>query len=117
MDERLIAGPRVFDDIRAILESARIVGGSTATRLEAPLFTRIGHALATLPKAWITGYDHGVAFCRRVDFNSLPLDVRRAVDQQVLLHGLRYMGRKTKRVLTRLPTAGVIEKYVEQPRG
>jgi hypothetical protein len=113
VDASLTAAPRVFRLIRDVLESPRIVGGSTSTTVVVPVHTSLLHNLRSLPKAWILGLDRGVTFCRRVDFDALPIEVQRA-DQEGFLRGLRALGKATKRVLTRLPTDGVL-KQIRRP--
>ncbi|HEX7151494.1 MAG TPA: hypothetical protein VF618_08410 [Thermoanaerobaculia bacterium] len=108
LDATLTAAPRVFRMIRDVLESPRIVGGSTTVVFTGPIGARIRH-LVQRPKAWITAVDCGVAFCRRVDFEALT-KTEQAADQDDFLRGLRRLGKESRRVLTRLTTDGVTER-------
>lgn len=97
LDRGLTAAPRIFLRIAEVLESPRIVGGSTSAVPVAPLAVLEG---------WITGRDRGVAFCCREDFEELPADALEG-DQAQFLEALRARGRRSKRVLTRLVTDAV----------
>jgi hypothetical protein len=109
IDERLIAMPSVFKSIVEILESPRIVGGSTTCEAYGSKFKQVIAAVVRLPVAWITGYDRGLVFCRASDFWQLSAEHRCAIDQKELLRALRELGRRTRRLLTRLPVAEVLE--------
>jgi hypothetical protein len=97
LDRGLTAAPRIFLRIAEVLESPRIVGGSTSAVPVAPL---------AVLKGWITGRDRGVVFCCREDFVELPADVLEG-DQDQFLEALRARGKQSKRVLTRLITDAV----------
>lgn len=109
VDHGLTPAPRVFQVINEVLESPRIVGGSTSAIPEWPIVRRFLHAILEVPKAWVTARDRGVTFCRRQDFAELPVDAR-AGDQNEFLRGLDDLAKRTKRVLTRLPTDAVTEQ-------
>jgi hypothetical protein len=109
VDRGLTAAPRVFREIAAVIESPRVVGGSTSAVPEAPLLTRFGLALLAIPKAWISVHDRGVVFCRRADFFELPIEAQHG-GQDRLLDALREYGSHSKRVLTRVVTDGVTER-------
>jgi len=95
MQDGLAALPHVFEEIRSVLESPRIIGGSTTAWPDKGFLARI-RAIFYLPYAWITGFDRGIVFCRVQDFERIP-------DGIPLLSGLRSLGRKSRRVITRIP--------------
>ena len=109
VDHRLTAATRIFRLIDEILESPRIVGGSTSAVPEAPLGEQIFLVISDKTKAWVTGLDRGVTFCHRQDYYALSETVQRA-DQPEFLRGLRAHGKATKRILTRLVTDAVTEQ-------
>ena len=109
VDESLTVAPRALRMIREVLESPRIVGGSTSATLDATVTTRLHRAVVTLLKAWLTALDRGVVFCRRVDFEALS-DAATAGSQDEFLLALRALGRESRRVLTRLTTDGVTQR-------
>jgi hypothetical protein len=106
--DSLLVYPRVLVEIASVMESPRIVGGSTSLRSSGPLLPRILIALLAVPYAWLTGYDRGLIFCGREDFLVLPPATRQSSDSFVVLRALRVLGHATRRVLTRLPVDGVI---------
>ena len=93
-----------FDAIERALASDRIVGGATGCTLERwSLGLAVTYALF-LPVVWLTGFDTGVVFCRRRDFEATggyDESLRVAEDVAFLL-ALRRVGRKQGQRLTRL---------------
>jgi glycosyltransferase involved in cell wall biosynthesis len=96
--------PKTFDAIELALASSRIVGGATGVSLDrwSPgLFVTFA---IFLPFVWLTGFDSGVVFCSRADFEATggyDESLRVAEDVGFLL-ALRRLGRKQGKRLTRL---------------
>lgn len=96
--------PRTFDAIEEALGRARVVGGATGVTLE-----RWSLALALtyglfLPLVWATGFDTGVVFCRRRDFEAVGGydESRLFAEDVVFLAALARHGRRDRRRLVRL---------------
>ncbi len=96
--------PGTFDAIERALASDRIVGGSTGCTLERWSLGLAVTFAVFLPVVWLTGFDTGVVFCRRRDFEATggyDESLRVAEDVRFLLE-LRRVGRKQGKRLTRL---------------
>lgn len=97
--------PGTFDAIEKALESPRIVGGATGCTLERwSLGLCATYVILVVPFVWGTGFDTGVVFCRRQDFEATGgYDERLRVAEDVkFLMALRRVGRRQGKRLTRL---------------
>jgi len=101
---------RTFDAVEDALSDPRVVGGASGVTLE-----RWSPGLAVtfglfLPFLWLTGFDTGVVFCRRDDFERIGgYDEQRLFAEDVaFLVALRRHGRRTGRRLARLRGAKTI---------
>jgi len=96
--------PGTFDAIETSLTSDRIAGGSTGCTLDRWSFGLAVTYAVFLPVVWVTGFDTGVVFCRRADFESsggYDESLRVAEDVNFLL-ALRRLGKQQGKRLTRL---------------
>ena len=96
--------PGTFDAIERALASDRIVGGATGCTLERWSLGLAVTFAVLVPVVWLTGFDTGVVFCRRRDFEATggyDETLRVAEDVRFLL-ALRQLGRRQGRRLTRL---------------
>jgi glycosyltransferase involved in cell wall biosynthesis len=96
--------PDTFNAIETALADPRIVGGASRVTMER-WSLGIAYAYASLvPLAWATGFDTGVVFCRRADFESIGgYDENRHFAEDVdFLVKLRRLGRTRAARLTRL---------------
>jgi glycosyltransferase involved in cell wall biosynthesis len=96
--------PGTFDAIDRAMASDRIVGGATGCTLDRWSLGIASTFAAFLPIVWLTGFDTGVVFCRRSDFDAIggyDESLRVAEDVAFLL-ALRRLGRKRGQRLTRL---------------
>ncbi len=97
--------PGTFDAIERALASDRIVGGSTGCTLERwSLGLSVTFVALVIPFVWLTGFDTGVVFCRRRDFEKTGgYEERLRIAEDVrFLFELRRVGRKQGKRLTRL---------------
>ncbi len=63
--------PETFNAIDAAIASDRVVGGATGVRLDRmSLGIACTHVLL-IPMVWVTGFDTGVVFLRRADFEAI----------------------------------------------
>ena len=102
--------PGTFDAIERALASPRIVGGSTGCTLDRWSLGLLVTYAVFLPVVWLTRFDTGVVFCRRLDFDATggyDESLRVAEDVGFLL-ALRRVGRKQGRRLTRLRHAKAV---------
>ena len=96
--------PNTFNAIEASLGDPRIAGGATGVTMER-WSVGIAYAYASLvPLAWATGFDTGVVFCRRADFQSIGGydEARHFAEDVDFLVKLRRLGRPRRARLTRL---------------
>ncbi len=96
--------PDTFDAIERALASNRIVGGATGCTLERWSLGLAVTFAVLVPVVWLTGFDVGVVFCRRRDFEATggyDESLRVAEDVRFLLE-LRRVGRRQGKRLTRL---------------
>jgi glycosyltransferase involved in cell wall biosynthesis len=99
--------PRTFDEIDAALLSGRVVGGATGVTMERwSVGVAVTFALL-VPFVWLTGFDTGVVFCRREDFETIGgYDERLRLAEDVkFLFELRRLGRKRGERLARVTSA------------
>lgn len=103
--------PGTFDAIESALASDRFVGGATGCTLERwSLGLAVTYVFLVVPFVWLTGFDTGVVFCRRRDFEATGgYDERLRVAEDVrFLLELRRVGRAQKKRLTRLTEAKAV---------
>lgn len=104
VDADMQVHPDTFNAIETALADSRIVGGASRVTMER-WSPGIAYAYASLvPLAWATGFDSGVVFCRRADFESIggyDEDRHFAEDVDFLVR-LRRLGRTRGARLTRL---------------
>jgi len=104
VDADMQVHPDTFNAIETALADSRIVGGASRITMER-WSLGITYAYASLvPLAWATGFDTGVVFCRRADFQSIGgYDENRHFAEDVdFLVRLRRIGRTRGARLTRL---------------
>ena len=97
--------PGTFDAVEQALASDRIVGGATGITLERwSLGLRVTYVALVVPFVWLTGFDTGVVFCRRRDFEATGgYDERLRVAEDIrFLIALRQVGRSQGMRLSRL---------------
>jgi glycosyltransferase involved in cell wall biosynthesis len=104
IDADSIVHPDTFLAIAAAMGDPRNVGGATGVTMER---WSLGIALSfamMLPLVWLTGFDTGVVFWRRADFETLGgYDEQRMVAEDVdFLWRLRRLGRTRDQRLVRL---------------
>ena len=102
--------PRTFAEIDRALATGRVVGGATGVTLErwSP-----GIAVAYLmmvPIVLVTGFDTGVVFCRRQDFETIGgYDESRLIAEDVMfLLAMRRLGKSRGQRLARVTSAKAI---------
>jgi glycosyltransferase involved in cell wall biosynthesis len=63
--------PQTFNEIARLLDSERVIGGATGVTLErwSPGIAATWAVLILF--VWLTGFDTGVVFCRRADFDAV----------------------------------------------
>ena len=96
--------PGTFDAIEKALASDRIVGGATGCTLERwSLGLAVTFAMF-VPMVWLTRFDTGVVFCRRLDFEATGGydETLRLAEDVAFLVALRRVGKKHGMRLTRL---------------
>lgn len=96
--------PGTFDAIEQALLSDRVVGGATGCTLERWSLGLAVTFAVLVPVVWLTGFDTGVVFCRRRDFEATggyDESLRVAEDVRFLLE-LRRVGRRQGKKLRRL---------------
>jgi glycosyltransferase involved in cell wall biosynthesis len=95
--------PETFNEIARRLGSERVIGGATGVSMERWSLGIAATYAVLLLLVWVTGFDTGVVFCRRADFNAAGgYDERRRFAEDVaFLYALRRLGRRTHRRLVR----------------
>lgn len=96
--------PQVFVALARALADPSVVGGSSGVRSERWSLGIVATWALMLPMVWLTGFDTGVVFCRRADFEALGgYDERRPYAEDVdFLVRLRRLGRARRQRLCRL---------------
>jgi glycosyltransferase involved in cell wall biosynthesis len=104
IDADSVVHPETFLAIAQAMSDARNVGGATGVTMERwSLGIALSYAMA-VPLVWLTGFDTGVVFWRRADFETLGgYDEQRMVAEDVdFLWRLRRLGRPRGQHLVRL---------------
>jgi glycosyltransferase involved in cell wall biosynthesis len=95
--------PETFNEIAARLGSERVIGGATGVAMERWSVGIAATYAVLVPLVWLTGFDTGVVFCRRADFEAVGgYDERlRFAEDVAFLYALWRRGRRTRRRLVR----------------
>jgi glycosyltransferase involved in cell wall biosynthesis len=110
IDADSILHPDSFLAVSAAMANPRTVGGATGVTMERwSLGIALAYAMA-LPLVWLTGFDTGMVFWRRADFETLGgYDETRMIAEDVdFLWRLRRLGRTRGQKLIRLPRVKAI---------
>lgn len=104
VDADSVVHPDVFLAVDAAMRQPRALGGASGVTMERWSFGIAVTYAAVMPVVWITGFDTGVVFWRRADFEAIGgYDERRAIAEDVdFLWRLRRLGRRDGRRLVRL---------------
>jgi glycosyltransferase involved in cell wall biosynthesis len=101
---------RTFLEIDAALATGRVVGGATGVTMErwSPGIA-VSYALM-VPMVLATGFDTGVVFCRRQDFEAIGGydETRRVAEDVVFLQAMRRLGKTRGQRLARLTRAKAV---------
>jgi len=102
--------PQTFNVIEDMLSDARTVGGATGVWMER---LSVGVALSyamIVPMVWLTGFDTGVVFCRRKDFQTIGgySETRLFAEDVEFLAALRKLGKSRGQKLRRATSAKAI---------
>ncbi|HVM42134.1 MAG TPA: glycosyltransferase [Gemmatimonadales bacterium] len=102
--------PETFNAIASALADGRVIGGATGVTMERWSAGLAATYAVLVVLVWLTGFDTGVVFVRRTDFEAVGgYDRRRRFAEDVaFLHALWRRGRKTDRRLVRLRGARAI---------
>jgi glycosyltransferase involved in cell wall biosynthesis len=95
--------PQTFNEIQRLLGQERFVGGASGVTLDRWSLGIAATWAVMIPLVWLTGFDTGVVFCRRGDFEAVggyDERLRFAEDVQFLL-ALWRLGRRSGRRLVR----------------
>jgi glycosyltransferase involved in cell wall biosynthesis len=95
--------PETFNEIAGRLGSGRVIGGATGVTMERWSLGIAATYAVLLLLVWATGFDTGVVFCRRADFEAAGgYDERLRFGEDVaFLYALWRLGRRTHRRLVR----------------
>jgi glycosyltransferase involved in cell wall biosynthesis len=101
---------RTFLEIDRALASGRVVGGATGVTMERWSLGIAVTFMLMVPVVIVTGFDTGVVFCRRQDFEAIGgYDESRLVAEDVMfLLAMRRLGRSRGQRLARLTSAKAI---------
>jgi glycosyltransferase involved in cell wall biosynthesis len=102
--------PDTFREISRHLANARVIGGTTGVWLDRWSFGIAATWAVMIPLVWITGFDTGVVFCRRADFEAVGGydEALRVAEDVAFLFALWRFGRRTGRRLVRARRAKAI---------
>jgi glycosyltransferase involved in cell wall biosynthesis len=102
--------PATFNEITALLASERVIGGATGVTMERWSLGIAATYAVLVPLVWVTGFDTGVVFCRRADFEAAGgYDERlRFAEDVAFLYALWRLGRRTHRRLVRARRAKAV---------
>ena len=110
VDADSVIHPETFNEIVARLGSERVIGGATGVTMERWSPGIAATYAVLVPLVWATGFDTGVVFCRRADFEAVGgYDERlRFAEDVAFLYALWRLGRRTHRRLVRARRAKVV---------
>lgn len=102
--------PRTFAEIDRLLGSARVVGGATGVTMDRWSIGIVATYTVLVPLVWLTGFDTGVVFCRKADFEAVGgYDERlRYAEDVAFLMALWKLGRRSHRHLVRARRAKAV---------
>ena len=102
--------PRTFLEIDRALATGRVVGGATGVTMERWSLGIVVTYLAIVPMVIVTGFDTGVVFCQRRDFEAIGgYDESRLVAEDVMfLLSMRRLGKSRGQRLARVTSAKAI---------
>ncbi|HXY69402.1 MAG TPA: glycosyltransferase [Gemmatimonadales bacterium] len=102
--------PQTFAEISRLLASPRVVGGTTGVTLDRWSVGIAATYAVLVPLVWLTGFDTGVVFCRRADFEAAGgYDERIRFGEDVaFLLALWRLGRRSGRRLVRARRAKAV---------
>ena len=102
--------PATFGEITRLLGSPRVVGGTTGVTMDRWSLGIAATYAVLVPLVWLTGFDTGVVFCRRADFEAVGgYDERIRFGEDVaFLLALWRLGRRTRRRLVRARRAKAV---------
>jgi glycosyltransferase involved in cell wall biosynthesis len=99
-----------FHEISRLLADGRVIGGATGVTLDRWSLGIAATWMVMILLVWITGFDTGVVFCRRADFEAVGGydEGRRFAEDVALLYALWRLGRRTHRRLVRARRAKAV---------
>ena len=102
--------PQTFAEISRLLAKPRVVGGATGIRPDRWSLGLAATWVVFMPLVWITGFDTGVVFCRRADFEAVGGydETLRVAEDVAFLFALWKLGRRTGRRLVRARRAKAV---------
>ncbi len=102
--------PQTLNEVERLLADPRVIGGSTGVTMERWSAGIAATYAVLVSLAWVTGFDTGVVFCRRADFEAVGgYDERRRYAEDVaFLLALWRRGRRTGRRLVRARRAKAV---------
>jgi glycosyltransferase involved in cell wall biosynthesis len=102
--------PRTFHEITRLLTDPRVIGGASGVTLDRWSLGIAATWAVMLPLVWLTGFDTGVTFCRRADFEAVGGydESLRFAEDVAFLFALWRLGRRTGRHLVRARRAKAI---------
>ena len=92
-----------FNEIARLLNRRRVIGGASGVTMDRWSAGIVATYAVLLPMVWLTGFDTGVTFCRREDFEAVGgYDERlRFAEDVKFLFALWRLGRRTGRHVVR----------------
>lgn len=96
--------PKTFERIDAAMRDPRVIAGATGITLERLSPGLLVVYMIMLPIAWLTGFDTGVVFCRREDFEAIGgYDENMLLAEDVnFLNDLKKLGKERGQTLRRV---------------
>lgn len=102
--------PETFNEIAEAMSTAHVFGGSTGITVDRWSAGIAATYAVFMPMIWVTGFDTGVVFCRRADFETIggyKQDMRYAEDVR-FMYDMHKLARSRGQHLTRLRTVKAI---------
>lgn len=102
--------PETFNAIDRALATGTVIGGATGVRLERLSLGLAVTYMLMVSLVWITGFDTGVVFCRREDFDAVGgyNEERHYAEDVEFLYQLRRRGRTRGQRLARLTSVKAV---------